>query len=495
MKTQVIQLQEHDDVISIRDYMAWIKTPRILLVWPLEGRVHLSAVDLTLLRRHAKSLGKELGLVTHDADIIAIAHDLKISVFPRTVEAQKKQWLERQSVHQPRRSPRLNIRADRKNLPSADIFAFAANPLWRVLIFMIGLLAVFATFLIFVPTAQVQITLPEQVQGLTIAVSSEPNIQDVEISGLVPQHTMTLTLDGKDTALATGSAIMPGAKASGEALLMNLTDKPVSIPSGTVFMTHSTPPVSFITLETGAVPAGKGKTANVSLQAATAGLSGNVGSSDITMIAGDLGSQLAVNNIDPTAGGTQSNIVLATDQDRENLRRRMLADLQQQAFARFSSQLPAGDVLFIGTLTQPRVMQETFSPEAGVAGQKLTLNLRVEYGIAFASSSDLHMLAENVLDASLPAGFLPVSNQVDLQPVSGFTEGQGIVHWQLHAERKIRAQINKGQILSLVQGKTPENATSKLKESLGLTDTPAVSVSPDWWPWLPFLPVQISIKG
>ena len=57
MKTQVIHLDPHDDLISIRDRMAWAKTPRILLVWPKRGRVGVRPLDLTLLRRHAEKTG------------------------------------------------------------------------------------------------------------------------------------------------------------------------------------------------------------------------------------------------------------------------------------------------------------------------------------------------------------------------------------------------------------------------------------------------------
>ena len=73
MKTQLIPLETHDDLISIRDKMSWAKTPRILLVWPSKGQVGVRPLDLTLLRRHAVSLGAELGLVTRDAEIYAAA--------------------------------------------------------------------------------------------------------------------------------------------------------------------------------------------------------------------------------------------------------------------------------------------------------------------------------------------------------------------------------------------------------------------------------------
>ena len=64
MKTQIITLESHDDLISVRDRLSWAKTPRILLVWPKYEKVTLRQVDLKVLQRHASSLGAQLGLVT-----------------------------------------------------------------------------------------------------------------------------------------------------------------------------------------------------------------------------------------------------------------------------------------------------------------------------------------------------------------------------------------------------------------------------------------------
>ena len=64
MKTHVIQLEPHDDVISIRDKMSWAKTGRILLVFPARVRSRFLTLDLRLLQRQAESLGAQLAVVT-----------------------------------------------------------------------------------------------------------------------------------------------------------------------------------------------------------------------------------------------------------------------------------------------------------------------------------------------------------------------------------------------------------------------------------------------
>ena len=69
MKTQVIQLDVHDDVTSIRDKMSWAKTSRILLVYPRRSRILKRTLDLRLLQRHALLLGAQLAIVAPSADI------------------------------------------------------------------------------------------------------------------------------------------------------------------------------------------------------------------------------------------------------------------------------------------------------------------------------------------------------------------------------------------------------------------------------------------
>jgi len=60
VKTQIITLETHDDLISVRDRLSWAKTPRVLIVWPKYAKVALRFVDLKVLQRHAESLGSQL---------------------------------------------------------------------------------------------------------------------------------------------------------------------------------------------------------------------------------------------------------------------------------------------------------------------------------------------------------------------------------------------------------------------------------------------------
>ncbi|MDK1081221.1 MAG: hypothetical protein QGD88_07045, partial [Anaerolineae bacterium] len=155
MKTQLIPLESHDDLISVRDRMSWAKTPRILLIWPISGPVNLRAVDLKVLQRHAASLGAQVGLVTRQNSIQRTAQELNIPVFHSTGEAQRLPWPEKGlGPKVERRAPRKDLRALRAQIRVQEA-AWRGNPAVRFLTFTIGVLAILAIGSLFIPRAQI----------------------------------------------------------------------------------------------------------------------------------------------------------------------------------------------------------------------------------------------------------------------------------------------------------------------------------------------------
>ncbi len=92
MKTQVIHLDVHDDVISIRDKMSWTKTGRILLVFPRRSRIRLRNLDLRLIQRHADLLGAQLAFVTRSRELRRSAQEAGIPAFRVVKTAQRRTW-------------------------------------------------------------------------------------------------------------------------------------------------------------------------------------------------------------------------------------------------------------------------------------------------------------------------------------------------------------------------------------------------------------------
>lgn len=79
--------------------------------------------------------------------------------------------------------------------------------------------------------------------------------------------------------------------------------------------------------------------------------------------------------------------------------------------------------------------------------------------------------------------------------ISELTTASGTVRWQIQAERLLRPEITSQQVIPLVVGKTAGRAASLLTETFGLKELPEISILPIWWPWLPLLPMQITVQG
>lgn len=494
MKTTLLQLEPHDDLISIRDRMDWAKTPRVLLVWPKTRRVKIGPLDLALLRRHAAGLGAQLGLVTRVGELRSAARRLGIPCFGSVRDAQKKPWPE-SSLRPMRRFPRLDLRALRERLRHSDPLDAQLNPSMRLGAFALGVLALLAVMLAFIPSAEIRLTPPEQTQRALISISAAPDVRTAQISGAVPAQRLTQTLEIDGTALGTGQLTVPDQTAQGIVRLTNRTRAAIIVPAQTVLLTRSDPPVAFVTLEEVEIPAGKKPSVEVPVRAAQAGSRGNVPAGAVSAFEGPLGLSVEVTNPLPITGGSDKTIATPAEADFAFLRSRLLADLERSARARFAAQVTGKDVLLPSTLRLERVFDEVAFPVPGQPGEKLSLSLKAEFSILYVRAADLEALAGLVLDASLPPGSTALPGTLTWQSQPPLVETASGARWQMRAERRMRPAIESGQVIFLVTGQTARRAGSLLVETFGLVESPQIRIRPAWWPWLPFLPMQIKVMG
>ena len=64
---------------------------------------------------------------------------------------------------------------------------------------------------------------------------------------------------------------------------------------------------------------------------------------------------------------------------------------------------------------------------------------------------------------------------------------------QLTATRTLMHVVDPFQTILLVRGRTPIQAVESLQSALPLSAPPEIRLSPPWWPWLPQIPIRISI--
>jgi hypothetical protein len=494
VKTQIITLESHDDLISVRDRLSWAKTPRILLVWPKYEKVTLRQVDLKVLQRHAASLGAQLGLVTRTRQVRADAEALGIPVFESAGQAQKVAWPKVHRKKLPHRVPDKNLREKREQAHVKEE-AWRAHPVTRVLALAVGVLSVLALVALFIPRAQVRLKPVTQTQSIVISVNANPSVKSVFITGSVPIYEKRIIVDGAQTVVVTGEGIVPQSKAKGVVEFRNLTQQAVSIPVGTVVQT--TDNIRFVTTEDGEVAAGVGKKIELPIEAQEGGNAGNLEAETINAIEGRLGLSLSVTNLEPTTGGRELSSVQASDVDRTRVKDLLMKDLEKRARETIVKELKSGDLLFDNTLTISQTLSEKYDPPAGAAGTKLTLTMQLEFSVQYAAASDLTELATLAMNASLPEGFraasAPGANITVETETNPFFAADKSLHWTMRAERVIVQTFDPAQVTQLVLGYGVKKAQANLDKNLPSATSPTIQISPSWWPLVPLLPFRVEV--
>jgi Baseplate J-like protein len=495
MKTQLIPLESHDDLISVRDRMSWAKTPRILLVWPKSERIALRSLDLKVLQRHAVTLGAQLGLVVRHRNIRREAQALNIPVFNSTGEAQRNPWPVRDLRRKRRwRGPRQDLHKMRKQVQAGEA-TWRSHPAVRIGSFALSVLAVLTMASLFIPHALVIVTPERDLQTVTLPVQADPSINSVFITGSIPSKQMSAIVESSREAKTTGKVPVPLVKARGMVTFRNLTEAEVSLPTGTVLTSTGLPGVRFLTKEPGTLEAGLKATVDVPVEAENAGAAGNIEAGAILAIEGNLGLQVTVTNAEPTSGGIDRMADAATERDLARLREDLLDELKDQALGEMEAKLATGDQLFPDTLKVEQVLEENYDPPLGQPGSSVKLTLRVEYTASYVSGEDLTELASTVLNASLPKGFVAAKVPFEFEPLSpGLTDESGVTRWSVRVSRPLEKQVDAGKIIALVQGHRKAVAPTQLKNDLDLPDVPEIKLTPNWWPWLPLIPFNITVE-
>ena len=498
MKTQVIQLDTHDDVTSIRDKMAWAKTSRILLVFPRRSRILGRTLDLRLVQRHALTLGAQLAIVAPSADIRQTARELGIPIYKTAVIAQRRTWHANFQAEAPvRRTPSSDLRSMQRE-------AVAAEGHWRnlfgvrLLFFTLAVLAMLALLVLFFPSATIAITPETRLQNLTISLNASPQVTTVTLTGGIPAQLATGVFEQSKTVSVSGSVITPNTPAAGMAHFRNLSIGKVDIPSVTIIRTSGSSPVRFATTTDAVMPAGVGKTVDVPIQAVEAGSSGNLSANSLIVFEGDLGTSLAVTNPSPTTGGSDRLAPIQTADDRTHLHDVLVSEILDQCKTSLPQSLTHGDIYFPGTLAVGKIISETYFPADGQTGATLSLTMDMQCKAQYARVADVSSYANLALDANLPAGYEPISSAMT-GATSGtpLTDADGNTSWKVTAQRRLRARIDPLKTVQLIQGRSLATAGRGLVASLRLAAAPSIKVMPGWWPWLPVIPFRIAvlIKG
>lgn len=499
MKTQIIQLESHDETISVKDKIEWSQTHRILLLWPRRGKILRDHLDLVFLERHCASLGSQLALVSKDPEVHFHARQIGIPVFKTRRDAQRKPWRRSWRYYQRKRlqkkasTPKevdLSHSPRKENRPPE-------TPLWKRLgIFTVSVFAVLAIAALLLPSAKVQ--LPPQSHWVENVLQVQANAQTeyVHLSGLLPAHEVTTNVEKRATLPSSGTMQIPDTFAAGRVVFSNLTAHAITIPQNTILSTLADPPTRFETLSQVVVPAGLGEEAEVKVRATEPGANGNQDAETITAIGSSLGADLKVTNPEPITGGADMLIPSPSAKDRDTLTQAVLDELETNALNAISDKISPEDLLLSTAPLIKEIELQHYSPAEGQPGDELELTMRVQFSAWVARGDDLRELGQATMAASQPSdNSQPIPGTLHIVNLSTPTLQGEKAEWELLVMWQNKTVWDTTEIAQFLVGQNPLLVQELLTEKYTLDHQPVISLNPAWWPRLPFLPFRVDVEG
>ncbi len=287
----------------------------------------------------------------------------------------------------------------------------------------------------------------------------------------------------------------PAAKAKGQVVIINRTNQPVTVPSGTIVATATGNNVRFVTLaEAPLAPNGR---ASVPIEATLPGPSGNVGASTITQIEGPLSLSVVVANDGSTSGGTVSRVGVVTDEDKTALQTQLFEQLKKGAYERLNEKIGPGSFVPPESVSY-LALSPTFTPFVGEVAPELTLNMTVQAVGLNVDTRLAQQIALKRLEDAMPPGTRVISDSVRFIPGSVSVPDDKQVKFDLTAAGTLlrgsttaRCDVRPGA----VAGGRPAGVMERFQ----LARPPKIHLGPDWLPFivpvdLPALPWRIRVN-
>lgn len=509
-KPTYLQLEAGEDIPAIRDRLSFIRGQRVLLIWPEEGTALTRKLDLVLVQREAKRRVVQLALVTHDPLVIQHAAELGISTFETIKEAENGRWKRGrtrvfiQRHHKPEESPdpeelmpvASRVRKPRKALPTGLAL------LLRLTVLSIVLGTILGTAYVVLPSAEVSLTMAQQVLTVDTIVTADSSATDIDVeNGIIPATRVEITVETSRSIATTGTEAGTNSRAIGIITVSNNSDSPVTLAEGTRVSTSTAQPIIFETSAEALIPA-NGSLERIPIVAAVefAGEIGNVPESTINTFVDNTNPNLTVRNLLPTTGGRNQSNTIVSPEDMDSLMNMTKGELQSIAYSDLEARKTEYQTIILETLHIPdeelRADWIEFSHDLGDVSDTLTLSMRA---IVRAFVID-DRLAQQVVFAQIsrqrpvnmtinPESFLYRRGSIVAIDFTGSTS------FNAAGEAIATAQLDVLRLQNDLTGRSIEDAQRLIAATveLELGNQPRIQVWPEWFAQMPFLPVRIHI--
>jgi hypothetical protein len=504
---QIIELEDHDNIDTIRDRILTADSPRVLLVVPWDSPSLRKPVDLQVVARFGEANGIDVAIVSTEGEIRTAAHDADLPAYRSVGAAQrKKQWhkphAEDDELEQWSPSKRKRREAQRAAVErdQADAQAQRRHPAWIALkigIFIAVLLVFVFAALAIIPNAQ--IVLVPQSTKITAAINviADPKATEVDaLTGHIPSGTVKTTVRDSITVPTTGKKSLPEARAQGRVIFVNQLNSPARISQGTVVRTTATGrAIRYVLTKDVEVPAGVGAQAEGIIEAVEVGAASNVDANLINEIEGVAALAARVSNPEPFNNGGDKEVNAVDTADQDAAQEQIKPKLREAALKQLQDQLGPGEFIIPESLSG-NILQSTFDHEVTEQAADLTLLMRVEYTAQKVKGEDANSLVFGALKAQTPPEYELIPEGMSFQrgDVSAVPEAEDQYQFPMQGTGYAAANLEVGQAMREITGKSVDTARALLQDSLPLKKTPQITIFPKWFPTLPWLTFRIQTQ-
>ncbi len=505
---QVIELEDHDDVNTVRDRIATAQSPRVLLVIPWDSRSLRTPVDMQVARRAGEAIGIDVAIVSTEGEVRAAARDVGLPAFRSVGAAQRKtRWHKPHDEEDELKpwTPSKRKRREAERAAAERNQAVVQAQRWqparialKIGIFVLALLVIIFAALAIVPNAQ--ITLVPQSTRITASINviADPEAEEVDaLTGHVPSSEVKTIVRDSITVPTTGKKSVPESRATGRVIFVNQLNSPIRISQGTVVRTSASgQALRYVLTKDVEVPAGIGAQAEGIVEAVEVGAASNVDANLINEIEGVAALAARVSNPEPLGGGGDKEVRAVDTADREKAREDIRPKLRETALKQLQENLAPGEFIIPESLSG-NILELTFDHEVTEQADDLTLVMRVEYSAEKVKSEDANSLVFNALDAQTPPGYALLPEGMTFQRGEAITvatvetDTLPLYQFPMQGVGFAAADLDVGTAVQQVAGKSLEEATSLLQDTLPLKQEPQIAIFPKWFPMLPWLSFRI----
>lgn len=433
-----------------------------------------------------RPLARQAGIPVFSSEQAARAHLAREAAFP-AVKAETSPERPRQPWWAP--APRPSKSAVRER-PAAWLLAVEG------IVLLIVLTVVAVALFLTVPSAQIRLVPATINYQRIVPVSVDPNLEAVDLQqGLIPATRVGDEFEARAEVVTSGRGYAFSGRATGRVLFTNMLGQDYQVPAGTVVRTSSgSYPVRYETTESVTVPAfGQGE---APVEALVEGPRGNVDAYQINMVEGVAGFAVRVTNPNPITGAESQTVRTVSEVDRERAWDLAAQRVMAQAYnglQEIAAQEP-GRFLPRQSLVIQAAPRAAYSHLVGEQTDILGLTLRLLITGQAVDSRDVQAVAYHALVSQLPEGYTLRDARFAYGEAAEEDIGPGQFTFFVDAYGTAAAKIDQAEVLELVRGTRVEEAEAALQEMLPLATPAEVAVTPEWFPYVPFLPIRIQVE-